>query len=132
MRNSGAGSMNLSINYRRENDIGVFYLKGKKNYHDAIEVGVRILQAMEEDDIRALCVYDHSVSDLTTNDVISIEKWLCKVDFPMYKKIAIVNYDVINAGINKFGEAVSSVKGWNIKIFDDEASAKQWLGKPSI
>lgn len=121
--------MGISINYRNENNLGVFRLRGEKTFDEAMDVWKRILLAIQKDNPHAIVIFDNSISRLSCSEVMMIEKWLNEANFPRYQKVAIIDPNLTTESMNKFGEDVSFNRGWyNIKVFKDEVNAREWLG----
>jgi hypothetical protein len=123
--------MVMSINYHNENNLGVFHLRGEKNFNEAIDAWKRILHAIQKDSPHAIVVFDNSTSKLYCYEVITIARWLNKVSFPKDHKIAFIDPNLTKKSMSKFGEVVAFNKGWyKIKVFKDEAKAREWLKHP--
>lgn len=120
--------MGISINYQNENNIGVFQLIGEKGFKEAMDVWKSILQVIQNDSPYAVLIYDYSFSKLCCSDVLKIEEWLRKSNFPRDQKIAILEPNLTRKSMNKFGDDVAYNRGWyNIKVFKDESKAREWL-----
>lgn len=123
--------MSLTIRYREKNKIGVFRLEGIKSSSDVMHAWVRFMLALGKDSIKAILVFDNSIIATTPADVSNIAEELMKNNCPKNKKIAIVAPSSINFLRNSLGETVMFIKGWdNIKVFDDEIGAMEWLKAP--
>jgi hypothetical protein len=120
--------MGMSINYQNDNNLSVFHLNGEKTFYEAMDVWNRILQAIKLDSPHAVLVHDNSVSKLDCCDVLTIEEWFNEINFPRNFKIAIIDADLTFNSMNKFADDVVYNRGWfNIKVFKDEAHAREWL-----
>ncbi|HQG30618.1 MAG TPA: hypothetical protein PLA83_01710 [Deltaproteobacteria bacterium] len=122
----------MNIEYKKENEIGLFRLEGTKRYYEARLAWWRFLQAFKDDDIKAALVFDNSVNEITPADVLDLEQWFCEINFPRQRKVAIVNSDSREEVINRYWDFVGSMRRWSIKVFDNEHAARRWLKMPSL
>jgi hypothetical protein len=121
----------MNIEYKKENEIGLFRLEGTKRYYEARLAWWRFLQAFKEDNIKAILVFDNSINEITPADVLDLEQWFSEINFPRHRKIAIINSDNREDVINKYWDFVGLIKRWSIKVFDNEPAARKWLNSPS-
>jgi hypothetical protein len=118
----------MLFKYRRESDIAVIILEGEKSYNEAKDVWVRIMQTIQQDNPSAVLVYDNSINRINVVDVMSLERFLQDIKFTRVHKVAIIDADQRQDGINQFGETVAINRGWyNIKVFKEETQAREWL-----
>lgn len=120
--------MSLSIDYKVEGGIGVFHIQGKEGHDDLFHAWSLILRAIREDDLKSVLLLDSAGKSASTDDLMDLEEWLQKVNFPRHIKVAMV---VLNPAAKNFDEvkaSIASLKGWEIRDFDDEARAREWLG----
>jgi hypothetical protein len=122
--------MSFTINYQKEDPLGIFHIHGDLPLADAKDAWMRIYHALVQDNVQAILAFDHSIKSMSYTNVIEIVMWFDQISFPKNKKVAIVESSQA-PDINKFGQDVSSVKGWNnIKVFSNEARAREWLEQP--
>lgn len=122
--------MNLSINYIRDSKIGIFHLEGIEYQDDFLRLWCRILRAIKEDDIRTVLAFDNARKGISATELLKLDEYLSKLNFPRQIKVAFINVDPSVIGFNEFKDCIASLKGWNIKIFNDETSAREWLKVP--
>ncbi|NTW48518.1 MAG: hypothetical protein HGB19_02050 [Chlorobiales bacterium] len=123
--------MKMTFKYRCEGTIGIVELTGSKHFDDAMKTWKTIRLNIEKDRLSAVLLIDHSISSLRPSQVIEIQQWMASEKFPKKLKIAIVDEKMANEKNNNnvFGETVVYNRGWaNFKVFNNEASARKWLG----
>ncbi len=122
----------MDIEYKKENEIGIFRLEGTKRYYEARLAWWRFLQAFKDDNIKAILVYDDSINEITPADVLELEQWFSEINFPRQRKVAIINSDSREDVINRYWDFVGSIRRWSIKVFYSESAARKWLNLPSL
>jgi hypothetical protein len=118
----------MLFKYTREGDIGVIILTGEKGYTEAKDAWEQIMQIIQQDNPRAVLVHDNSINRISVVDVMSLERFLQDINLTRKHKIAIIDADERQNGINEFGETVVINRGWcNIRVFHEETQAREWL-----
>lgn len=82
------------------------------------------------DRLSGVLIIDKSVSNLTAFQVVDVQGWMAKNNFPKDIKVAIFDEQAKNReNNNTFGETVVYNRGWvNIRAFSHEDAARGWLG----
>ena len=117
--------------YELDEDVGIVKLSGDKSYQDAKDAWERIRLAIRDDSLSAILMFDTALSALKGYEILELERWISRNDFPRNVKVAIVDYRPATQSNNWFGETVVRNRGWyNISVFSDEKSARNWLCAP--
>jgi hypothetical protein len=122
--------MSFTIDYQKEEPLGIFHIHGDLPLVEAKDAWMRIYYALVHEKVHATLVFDHSTKSMSYSNILEIVLWFDQIGFPKNKKVAIVESSQVQ-DFNRFGQDVSTVKGWNnIKVFSNEIVAREWLAQP--
>ncbi len=122
----------INFNYRKENQVGILEITGKKYFKDGKEGWNKVRQYLENDKLNCILIFDKSENYISTDEVIMLEKYLHQINFPQNKKVAIIDEQLTDQmNINVYGENIARHHGWkNIAVFANEKAARQWISRP--